>query len=212
MKHIFSFILNKVIGRINWTGLRYYLTGKEFNMTDGEMDKVVKILSAGRYICLSRRSSHITTYMIGFAHFLLTVVSKFYKAQMGYWSHVFMHIESGSDLDIIESIGAGVVRTNYYRALNVDSVCILKPKYYNEKELEVANELAIKYLGALYDTAFDINDDSRLSCVELAYRCLIRSKPSGLPGLSKMIKQSGNLTPQMFYDCGDFEIVYEMRG
>jgi hypothetical protein len=27
----------------------------------------------------------------------------------------------------------------------------------------------------------------------------------------KMIKERKNLTPQMFYDCPDFEVVYEVR-
>lgn len=209
---LYDKFVNYVIGRINWTGIKYYLTGREYNITDDEMDEIVSYLSSGRYICLSRRNTHLTTYLISISHFLLTLMNKFYRPKFGYWSHVFMHIESGVHLDIIESVGKGVVRTNYYRALNVDSICILKPKHFCEDEVENANDLAVKYIGSLYDTSFNIYDDNRLSCVELAYRCLSRVKNHGLPGLNTMVRRMGNLTPQMFYDCGDFEIVYEIRG
>jgi uncharacterized protein YycO len=122
-----------------------------------------------------------------------------------------MHIEDDGSLDIIESTGSGVNRVNYYKALTVDSLAILKPKFISDEQMEFANEYAKNYIGHVYDNRFNLKDDNELSCVELVYRCLMKVNPNGLPKLNKRIKMNGNLSPQMFYDCGDFDVVYEIR-
>lgn len=211
--NLYDRFVNFVIGRINWTGVKYLMTGREYNLTDDDIDQVYKLLIDHRCIVLTRRNTHLTTYLIGLSDFFLRLrrSRSMYPLKMGYWAHIFTELSTGHELKIVESIGKGVVKSNFYRALNVDSICVLKPKYLSEEEMETANELAVKYIGALYDTCFNINDDSRLSCAELVYRSLSRTKPYGIPGLNTMIRRLGNLTPQMFYDCGDFEILLEIR-
>ena len=210
---LFDRFVNFFIGRINWNGIKYFLTGREYNLTDEDINKVIDLLVKERCIVLTRRNSHLTTYLINLAEFMLKLKngSRFYPARLGYWSHVFTEISKDNRLEIIESIGIGVVKSNYYRAFNVDSICVLKPKYMNDEEMEFANDLAVKYIGALYDTGFNLNDDIRLSCAELVFRSISRTKPYALPGLNTMIKRLGNLTPQMFYECGDFEVLLEIR-
>lgn len=208
---IVDFFIVKIFGKISWAGLKYFFTGSEYDLSDGQIDRVTTLLQNGRYVVLTRRDSHLSTYMVSLAHWLLTL-KKDSRPKFARWSHVLMHIESGLNLDIIESAGRGVQRVSFYRALCVDHICVLKPKYLNNDQMEQVNELAKSYIGTLYDSTFDLHNDNRISCVELIYRTIMRVSPGALPNLNAMILKYGNLTPQMFYDCGDFEIVLEMKG
>lgn len=78
---------------------------------------------------------------------------------------------------------------------------------------EKLNDAAYSHLGKEYDSLADILDDRKLNCVEYVWDCLKNIPGSDIwfSGLKKMIEKNGNLCPEMFYDCGSFEIVYEVR-
>lgn len=158
MKKIFAKITKKLVpffGGISWERPRFWLTGRRYSLTWKDHMKILEVISGGNYIILTRRKSHLSTYMTNFAHFLLT-------GRMGYWSHVAMNIEPDearvqSAARILESIGGGVRISGFYDVFNCDSVLILKPLTSVPWDVIVARGLTS--VGKPYD---DLpNDDLR---------------------------------------------------
>jgi hypothetical protein len=72
---------------------------------------------------------------------------------------------------------------------------------------------AMTEIGKPYDSLFDLKNDNALSCVELG-RTALMAEPNyytNFANFEEMIRKRKNLTPQMFYECPDFEVVYEIR-
>lgn len=164
------------------------------------------------YIIATRRGNHLSTFFIGLANFVLTF-------KWGYFSHVLMNLEDEvntiKDFRFIEATGTGVNYSTFDNVFaGVDAVALLKPKVLSLKEWTKAMDKAKMQLGKPYDTLFDLKNDTQLSCVEL-----IRVAMSALPDydtnfahFEELINKSKNLTPQMFLQCDDFEIVYLIKG
>lgn len=192
----------KTIGNICWK------TKKSLSKRDQEIIK--QKLYKDYYIMLSRRNNHLSTYFISIAHFMLT-------GKFGYWSHAFMNLEgdvsSPSDIRLVEATGRGVTYTPFYKVFNVTSTVLLKPKTMDAVEWCKILEKAKTQYNKPYDNLFDLKNDNALSCVELV-RSALMADPNyerDFPNFERMIKKYGNLTPQMFYDCPDFEVVLEIR-
>jgi hypothetical protein len=69
-------------------------------------------------------------------------------------------------------------------------------------------------IGKPYDALFDLLDDSEMSCVELVRDALKkdnREYEKLFPEFEKSIAEKKNLTPQMYRDCPEFEVVLEIR-
>jgi hypothetical protein len=96
---------------------------------------------------------------------------------------------------------------------NCDSVAILKPRNMLQEDWDKVVSEASTEIGVPYDDIFDLNDASHMSCAELVREGLraIPDYAEKFPNLEAGIKDIGNLTPQMFYDCADFELVWEKR-
>ena len=205
---IFSYIVDKIstsIGKIYWTSKKV--------MTTEELDVVRKKLKKDYYIILRRHNGYLSTYAIAFAHWVLTLGKK------GYYSHALMNLEDtvkqDADYRFIEATGKGVHYSDFTEAFNsqTSSVALLKPKCMTLAKWTKVMDKAKTELGKPYDTLFDLSNDQSLSCVEL-----VRSALQGLPdyetdfaNFEAMIKKYKNLDPQMFYECDDFEIVWESR-
>jgi hypothetical protein len=191
-----------LIGKIHW---------KNNNLvTPEEQDEIRKFLNKNHYIILTRRNNHLSTYFIGLADFLL-------KGKWGFWSHALMNLENtteaDSDFRLIEAIGAGVQYTRFERVFNVNAVVLLKPKSMTIEEWTDVLVKANTEIGKPYDSLFDLANDNALNCVELV-RTALQAQPnyaSDFEHFETTIVKAKNLTPQMFYDCPDFEIVYEVR-
>ncbi len=190
------------IGRIHWKPKNI--------LTTEEQDHIRQLLIDNYYIMLSRRNNHMSTYMVSFANFVLT-------RKFSFWSHAFMNLEDKVNTDddflIIEAIGTGVQTTHFSQAFDVNSVVLLKPKCMSMGDWTTVLDKANSELGKPYDNLFDLRNDNALSCVELI-RTALKATPNydkDFPHFEEMIKQNKNLTPQMFYDCKDFEIVLEIR-
>lgn len=192
----------KTIGEIHWSPRNL--------LTSDEQDNIRKLLTGNYYIMLSRRNNHLSTYMISFANFVLT-------GRFSYWSHAFMNAEdkvnSDEDFRIVEALEVGVEYSLFSKVFDVNSVVLLKPKNMSIDDWTIVLDKAKTELGKPYDNLFDLKNDQALSCVELV-RDALMAEPDyekNFASFEAMIAKDKNLTPQMFYDCPDFEVVYEIR-
>jgi hypothetical protein len=197
-------LISITIGKINWTSKKV--------ATAEELKTVHDKLISNYYIIMTRHNGHLSTYAISLAHFLLT-------GRWGYYGHVLMNLEDTVDNDddfrLIEAIGTGVTYSPFNRVLDAQcgSVALLKPKSMSLEYWTTVLDRAKTELGKPYDTLFDLSNDRALSCVELV-RVALQKEPNyatDFANFESMIVKSKNLDPQMFYECPDFEIVYEFR-
>lgn len=192
----------EALGKIHW--------GAKNTLTAEEQDVIRQKLIDNYYIMLSRRNNHFSTYMVSFANFVLT-------GKFSFWAHAFMNAENqvsdDSDFRIVEAIGTGVTYTPFAKVFNVNAVVLLKPKSMSVEHWTKVLDKARTEVGKPYDNLFDLKNDNALSCVELI-RTALMEEPGyavNFANFEALIKKRKNLTPQMFYDCEDFEIVYEIR-
>lgn len=197
-----------------WVKFTSFLGQYQWKSTDilseEETTHIQGLLKTDYYIMLSRRNNHLSTYLISLAHFILT-------GKFSYWAHAFMNTENNvhndSDFRIVEALQAGVGYTPFDKVFDVNGVVLLKPKHMSIDKWTAVLDKARNAIGIPYDNLFDLKNDKALSCVELI-RYALMAEPDYLENFSdfeRLIKSRGNLTPQMFYDCNDFEVVYEIR-
>jgi hypothetical protein len=179
-------------------------------LSDDELSKIKEALKPNYYVILTRRNNHFTTYMISVANFFLT-------GKFSYWSHALMNLEDEvekiSDFRLVEAIGTGVTISPFKSVFNVNGVVLLKPKHLTIEKWTAILDKAKGSVGRPYDSLFDLKNDSAMSCVELV-RYALQADPDYTTNFAEfeaMISKRKNLTPQMFYDCADFEVVYEVR-
>lgn len=205
MKKIWDNIISWVvltIGKIQW---RY--TG---GLSEAELAHIYTLLVPNYYVIITHRKNHLSTFFVGLASFMVT-------GKWSYWAHALMNLEddvdSKSDFRLIEATGSGVHYSPFSDVFNVHGVALLKPKNMSINHWTYVLDKAKKELGKPYDTLFDIKNDNALSCVELV-RVALMNEPDyyiNFPNFETMISNRKNLTPQMFYDCEDFEVIYEVR-
>lgn len=209
MKNIYELFMTKIIANIKWDLLRYKLTGRKYGLTWNDHKDILEVLSKGNYIILTWRSSHLTSYLTAFGHFILT----------GRWqkiSHALMNIEllenvNQSNTTFLEATGEGVHKSHFYQVFDCDRAIILRPLT-DDFDWEDVIEEVISNEGKKYDNLFSLSDESEMSCVELILDGLSRV-PDHLyrfHGLYSMIKNEGNLTPAMYIESGSFEVVLDI--
>lgn len=180
-------------------------------LTQAELDTIYGMLKENYFVILSHRSNELSTYATAFANLVLT-------GKWGYWAHALMNLEDSvnqmSDFRLIEAVSAGVKYTPFPQVFDVQGVTLLKPKNMALADWTAVLDVAKTELGKPYDTLFDIANDNALSCVELVRTALMRGDPqyaTNFQNFEAMIKKDKNLSPQMYFDCGDFEPVLEIR-
>ncbi len=190
------------IGKIHW--------GYRDGLTDDELATVKKALIENYYIIVTHRNNHLSTYFVTLANFILT-------GKWSYWAHALMNLEDEvndkTDFRLVEATGDGVHYSPFDLVFQVHGVALLKPKNMSTDHWTTVLDRAKVELGKPYDTLFNIAQDNELSCVELV-RAALMAEPNyatDFAEFEKMITEHHNLTPQMFYDCPDFEVVYEVR-
>jgi hypothetical protein len=195
----------KVISPISWETLKYILKGRKFDLTPAQYREVLQIWKSMNTITLTRRKSHLTTYLIQIGHFILT----------GKWDMYWAHALFNDGIWAVEAIGKGVVVNGPREVLNVDGVAILIPKNVHLVSWQMILDEARRHVidGTEYDNLFDVMNDKKVSCIELIYDSLkeVENHRELWPNFFKLVETKGNITPQMIYDCGDFEVVYEVR-
>ena len=68
----------------------------------------------------------------------------------------------------------------------------------------------LNQIGLPYDDLFNLADSTHVSCVEVVLDALEAADyTDDFKNLSAMIKQQGNLVPEMYRDCPDFSVAVE---
>ena len=204
----FSWVAN-TIGKINWT--------QKHPITEAEKAIIMEMLKKDYYIIMTRHGNHLSTYAISLGNFLV-------RGKFSFWSHVLMNLEdeaqSPDDFRLVEAVGAGSRFATFEDVFGdlsgldaPDAAALLKPKNMSLDEWTHVLDNAKTQAGKPYDTLFDLADDTKVSCVELVRDALMASPTyeQDFAEFEAMIKKAKNLTPQMFYDCPDFEIAFEIR-
>lgn len=193
---------------IRTTGKIHWRSSKQLRNDD--LESIRKLLTKDYYIVLTRRHNHLSTAMTGFANFALT-------GKWGFWSHALMNTEdeahSDADFRLIEAIGKGVTFTQFEKVFDVDAAVLLRPKNMSMTDWTAVFDELKDDVGKPYDTLFDLKNDSAMSCVELVRHALkkLPDYEARFAHFEALIKKRKNLTPQMFYDCDDFEVAFMAR-
>jgi hypothetical protein len=200
------------VAAVNWSQLKAKVTGKRYyNLTDADLAYIKKSLKDNYLIILTRRKTHLTTYLIEALSLAQTGLSS-------YWTHALMNMEGDNpiadgDFRLMEATQSGVHWSNFMQVFDCDAVALLKPKYISLEDWTAAIDKMVSEAGKPYDDLFDLADDTHLSCVELVRTSLMNvpAYASKFSHFEEMIKNFGNLTPQMYYNCQDFEVIWEIR-
>lgn len=202
------------ISWISWRSIKALFNhGVYFNLKSQDWQELQKKLSKDYYIILTRNNSHLSTHLVTLGHFFLT-------GQKGYWSHALMNLEQSTKPDVetgfqlIEATATGVHHSNFYDVFECDSVALLRPVGLKIRDWTSVFESLLSQEGKKYDNFMDLKSDKEINCVELVRRALqtLPNYETRFENFEKMIqKYEGNLTPDMFYNCKDFVVVYEAR-
>lgn len=200
------------ISSITWLPLYALVNhGIYYSLVEEDHDKIRALLKENYFIALTRRKAHLTTYLIALGSF-------FMFKKFDHYTHAFMNVEgditNNMDYKIIEATAIGVHFSTFMQVFDCDSVVFLKPRGLPIDAWTMVLDVVKKEYGKQYDTLFDITDEERVSCVEMIYQGL-RKLPAydiHFPQLAALLRANDNiLTPQALYDCGDLEIVFEVR-
>lgn len=200
------------IGKVSWDCIaKLFNNGKYYKITKDEQDTIRKLLTENYYIILTRRNTHLSTYAINLTHLVMT-------GRLGWYNHALMNMEdtvkTDDDFRLIEATGKlGVSYDPFDKIFDCDSVVLLKPKTMSADEWTHVLEKANSEAGKPYDTLYELADDTKLSCVELV-RVALMAEPNykqDFANFEALIAKSKNLDPHMFYECPDFEVVWESR-
>ena len=205
MAKIFNSLQELVSPFVLFVGKIHWKTKKVLSAED--QNKIHQLLVKNYLIILTRRNNHLSTFFINFADFLIT-------HKWGFWSHAVMNLEdevtTDDDFRLMEATGTGVHYSPFDKVFDVQNAVLLKPKKMTIKEWTDLLDRSKEQLGKPYDTLFNIADAKALSCVELV-RYILQGEPNYLVDFANfeaMIKKYKELSPQMIFDCGDFDVVY----
>lgn len=176
-----------------------------------EQGKIRDLLAKDYYIILTRNNNHLSTYFINFGDFIL-------GRGWSYWGHALLNMEDMTPTDdqqfeLIESTAIGVHLESFANVFDVNSVAILKPKSMAAEDWTKVFAQALADVGKPYDNLFNMNGTDSFSCVEFV-RNALQADPNyavNFANFEAMCQKYKRITPQMFYDCPDFEVVYEVR-
>jgi hypothetical protein len=207
---VFTRFLKFFVAPVKWDWFYFFFYGRYPGLTELEKDYIYTQLKLRNYVILSRRSTHLTTYLITLGHRLLT-------GGRGYWSHACINIEgdrvnSPREIIILESTSKGVTRSGFDEVFDCDSCALLLPRYSSEKEWGDAIETAKKYVGYEYDALNDLESDKAVNCVELLLLAIktIPNHRDKFRGVFAYLDKYKKLTPDMLEDCGSFTTYYEI--
>lgn len=195
----------KVLGSIHWR------LDEEDRIQPAELQVLREKMEKHYYILVSKNKNHFSSFLVSLGNFFLT-------GKWSYWGHVFMNLEdtvtADDDFRFVEAVSTGVKYSTFEQVFFCNAVALLKPKSMElDQFTAILDKAAAQYAGRPYDNLFNLQSDSALSCVELI-RDILKQEPNyetDFANLEAMIAKKKNLTPQMFYDCPDFTIVYEVR-
>lgn len=190
------------IGKVHWAPGKMISTAQQ--------DEIRALLKDNYFVILTYRKNHLSSYGVAIANFFLT-------GRLGKWSHALMNFEntvnSDEDFRLIEATGDGTHFTPFDKVFDVHRVVLLSPTNMTLDEWTGLLDKAKSEVGKPYDSLFNLANENELSCVELV-RAILRDQPNydkDFANFEALIKKRKNLSPQMYYDCPDFKVVYEAK-
>lgn len=201
-----------VVSKIWWPRTQAVINGGVYyRLTESDHDALREMLKSNYFVIATRKCAHLSSWLIPIGDLFLT----------GRWSH-YTHVLINTEGDIDGHIGfklleannsTDVAYTTFMKAFDCDSVALMVPKGVTPTEWTAVIDLAKSKVGTPYDTLFDLASAERMSCVEVIYWGLkqLPNFEQRFPKLIELINKGSNLTPQMFYDSGEFEVVVEIR-
>lgn len=124
----------------------------------------------------------------------------------GYWSHVQIVAFDNYTVEArIPRVGLNTLVDVWATA---HSVMIVRPKDVSQSTARVAADMALSYVGAPYDTAFEFSDKA-FYCSELVYKAY-RGAGLSFGNMIDTIAGSKAITPSAF-DSEDFIVLFDSR-
>lgn len=186
-------------GKISWSNKKA--------ITEQDKQELARLLSSGYYIILTGDRSHLSSIVVSLLSWIKT----------GTWarySHALMNCDNITDatdtksFKFMEATSVGVHYSTFDEIFHCDTVCLLTPKNISNEDWTKIIDALLKQKGRPYDDLFDLADSSHVSCVELVLNAL-EAADYEFVNLKDLIKQEGNLVPQMYRTCSDFTVTYE---
>jgi Permuted papain-like amidase enzyme, YaeF/YiiX, C92 family len=194
----------KIMAKITWS--------EHDGIPEADRVELRKMFAADYYIVATRRDNYLSSWFMNLGHWFLT-------GRWGYYTHVLMNTEdevkTDDDFRFIEATGDGTHYSTLEDVLDgIESISLLKPKSMTVAEWTLCLDKAKTYLGLPYDNLFDLVNDEEINCVELVRNALMalpdyETRFAAFEAIVK--KEKGKLTPTMFAECPDFEIVYTIK-
>lgn len=196
------------VPKVKWHKIKKKIWGYHFNIELSDWPLIEEVLDTGYFIILTADKCSLSSWGVKALHFALT-------GKFASYSHALVNVEGEppEPYKFVEALNAGVKASTFIEVFSCDAVCILKPKYYSLEQLNATVGEAMVNIGKKYDKKFNYQDDAEMSCVEVA-RARLKSLPNyetEMRVFEHMIKTEKNLTPQMFRDCPDFEVLLEIK-
>lgn len=183
------------------------------NLTSADVAELKDRFARDYYIIVTRKSNYLTTFMIALGNWFLT-------GKWGFYSHALMNLEdevtSSEDYRFIEATGKGTNFNTFDGVFkHVDAVGLVLPRSHimTRAEWTTCLDKAKTYLGRPYDNLFNLKNDLEINCVELV-RLALQALPNyaeRFPNFEALIVSKKKLTPDMFHECADFELVYAVK-
>jgi hypothetical protein len=178
-------------------------------ITAEQRDQLAAMLASGYYIILTGSTSHLSSVLVSFLSWIKT-------GKWARYSHVLMNcdnIENPEDRGLykfVEATSKGVAYATFDEVFACDRVCLLTPKNISNEEWTKIIDALLVQVGKPYDDLFDLTDSTHVSCVEVVLDALKAADyGDDFVHLASMIRDEGNLVPQMYRDCPDFTVAVE---
>lgn len=178
-------------------------------LTTEEKQKLAELLASDYYIILTSNNYHLSSIMVRVLTFLKT----------GKWprySHVLMNVDfitspKPDKFKFMEATVKGVHYSSFDEVFDCTDYCLLKPANVELKNYTAVIDEMIENHGKPYDDLFNLLNDESMSCVELVRDALmeITDYAKYFNDLEQLIQRSGNLMPEDFYHCLDFDITHQ---
>lgn len=191
----------RLVSRINW--------GRKTTLSEQDKIEIATLLATDYYIILVGSRSRLSSIIVSFFSWIKT-------GDWARYTHVFMNCDNITDprlrvgYKFVEAQVSGVAYATFDDVFLCDRVCLMTSRQLGAEEWTRVIDSLLMDVGKPYDDLFDIVDNSRMSCVEVVWSALrASSNTDAFQEFDKLIDKTGNLVPQMYRDCTDFESVYE---
>lgn len=178
-------------------------------LTPAQKEEIARHLASGYYIILTGSTSHLSSVIVSLLSWIKTGVWARYSHALMNCDNITDPTDTGS-FKFVEATASGVHYSTFDEVFECDNVCLLTPNTVSNEEWTKIIDALLKQRGKKYDDLFDLADSSRVSCVEVVLDALKAADyENDFKDLERLIKEEGNLVPQMYRTSKDFKVAYE---